>query len=447
MFRTKFFSILFAVASVFAAATVVNAQTQPTHGMVKLQKADGTTVPVADAAVDAYRTDIDKGKMPSTKTNKKGEFTFAGMVPGQRYVIAVSGAGIGPRVQPDVKAGMDNVSITVTEGDGKVLTEAEVRSVVAQAATTPGTNLSAEERAKQAELAKKNEEIKAQNAKIQAGDAIAAKANTEGQAALKALNWELALAKFDEGITAVPDYVGSTPIMLAGKMIALKNLGFNLYVEGAKQTDATARLAKYGNAKEQYYKALTAFDQAMAVLNAAPAATDPKDQANRTAIKGSLFDTAIEVHRLMAVAQVDTTRVADAEKVIADYSAFETDPVKKAKATATLGDIMRNAGDFPKAIASYKSVLEAQPDNNEVMAKLGLSLVGQATTVDPPNKEQMQEGLNYMQKYADTVQILPTDSKTDQEFKQSVKETVEYLKNEQKLKPQAPAKAPSRKKT
>ncbi|HEV8592906.1 MAG TPA: carboxypeptidase-like regulatory domain-containing protein, partial [Pyrinomonadaceae bacterium] len=163
MFRTKFLSILFTAASVFAAAIAVNAQTQPTHGMVKLQKADGTTVPVADAVVDAYRTDIDKGKMPSTKTNKKGEFTFAGMVPGQRYVIAVSGTGIGPRVQPNVKAGMDNVSITVTEGDGKVLTEAEVRSVVAEAGTSQGTTISAEDRAKQAELAKKNEEIKAQN--------------------------------------------------------------------------------------------------------------------------------------------------------------------------------------------------------------------------------------------------------------------------------------------
>ena len=71
---------------------------------------------------------------------------------------------------------------------------------------------------------------------------------------------------------------------------------------------------------------------------------------------------------------------------------------------------------------------------------------GQATTVDPPNKEQMQEGLNFMQKYADTVQILPTDSKSDQEFKQSVKDTVEYLKTEQKLKAQ-PAKAPTRKRT
>jgi len=44
--------------------------------------------------------------------------------------------------------------------------------------------------------------------------------------------------------------------------------------------------------------------------------------------------------------------------------------------------------------------------------------------------------LNYMQKYADTVAILPTDSPTVQEFKKSVKDTVEYLKTEQKLKAQ-----------
>lgn len=447
MIRTRLISFLFAAAALFVGVVAVSAQTQPTHGQVVLQKADGTKIPVADAVVEAYRTDIDRGKMPSAKTNKKGEFTFAGMVPGQRYAIAVSAPGVGPRVQPDVKAGMDNVTITVTEGDGKALTEAEVRQVASQAATSPGGKVSAEEAAKQAELAKKNAEIMKKNEQIQAADATAAKSNTEGQAALKASNWEVALAKFDEGITAVPDYVGSTPIMLAGKMIALKNLGFNQYVAGARETDATARLAKYGAAKDQYHKALTAFEQAMAVLNAAPAATDPKEQTNRTTIKANLFETAIEVHRLMAVAQIDTTRTADAEKVIADYSAFETDAVKKAKAAATLGDIMRNAGDFPKAITAYKAVLEAQPDNNEVMAKLGLSLVGQATTVDPPNKEQMQEGLNYMQKYADTVQVLPTDSKTDQEFKQSVKDTVEYLKNEQKLKPQAPAKTAGRRKT
>ena len=234
--------------------------------------------------------------------------------------------------------------------------------------------------------------------------------------------------------------------MLAGKMIALKNLGFNQYIAGATQADATVRLSKYGAAKTEYSKALAAFDQAMAILNAAPAATDPKDQANRASVKANLYETGIEVHRLLAVSQIDTTRVAEAEKMVNASIATEADPVKKAKNLTILGDIMRNAGDFDKAIAAYKGVLEAQPDNNEVMAKLGLSLVGQATTVDPPNKDQMQEGLNYMQKYADTVQILPTDSKSDQEFKQSVKDTVEYLKTEQKLKAQ-PAKAPARRRT
>jgi hypothetical protein len=102
----------------------------------------------------------------------------------------------------------------------------------------------------------------------------------------------------------------------------------------------------------------------------------------------------------------------------------------------TLGDIMRAAGEFDKAVAAYKSVLETAPDNTEVMASLGLSLVAQGTAVDPPNREQLQEGLNYMQKYADTVAILPTDSPTVQEFKKSVKDTVEYLKTEQKLKAQ-----------
>ena len=107
---------------------------------------------------------------------------------------------------------------------------------------------------------------------------------------------------------------------------------------------------------------------------------------------------------------------------------------------------MRAAGEFDKAVAAYKTVLETSPDNSEVMASLGLSLVAQGTSVDPPNRDQLQEGLNYMQKYADTVAVLPTDSPTVQAFKQSVKDTVEYLKTEQKLKAQpTKAAAPKRK--
>jgi hypothetical protein len=51
--------------------------TAPVRGVVKMQ-VEGKQVPVADVLVEPYRTDIDSGKGPSTKTNKNGEFSFAG---------------------------------------------------------------------------------------------------------------------------------------------------------------------------------------------------------------------------------------------------------------------------------------------------------------------------------------------------------------------------------
>ena len=437
MFRTKYLTLVLTTLLFSVSAYSQNA---PVRGQVNLQKPDGTTVPVVGATVEAFRTDVDKGKMPEAKTNKRGEFTFVGFPIGQRYVLAVSGPGIGPKIQPDIKAGMENVVFTVNEGDGRRLTEAEVRAAAkgdAGGVSGGGGGGETEEQKKaRADLEKKNAEIQANNERIQKGDETARRADAEGRAALQSKNWDLAIAKFDEGVAAVPDFVGSTPIMLAGKMLAHKGKGFDLYVQGAKVPDATARLERYGAAKKEYNEGLAAYAQAMDVVKKAGAATDPKDQQMRKTLMSELYANAIEIHRLMAVGQVDTSKAVEAEAIIKESMEGETDPAKKSKLLTTLGDIMRATGEFDKAVAAYKSVLETTPDNNEVKASLGLSLVAQGTSVDPPNREQLQEGLNYMQQYADTVAILPTDSPTVQEFKKSVKETVEYLKNEQKLKAQ-----------
>jgi tetratricopeptide (TPR) repeat protein len=341
---------------------------------------------------------------------------------------------------------MENIEIIVNEGDGRRLTEVEARQAAKSAAATPTGQLSEAEKKERAEIEKKNAEITERNKNIQSGDEAARRANQEGRAALEAKNWDVALAKFDEGIAAVPDYVGSTPILAAGKIIALKNRGFDLYVQGAKATEAAAKLEKYGAAKKEYDAALAAFKLGSDVVKRAEAASDPKDQQARKAVMKDLYINSIEVHRLMAVGQVDTTRTAEAEALINEYLETETDPAKKMAMQVTLGDIMRAAGEFDKAVATYRTVLQTAPDNTEVMASLGLSLVAQGTAVEPPNREQLQEGLNYMQKYADTVSILPTDSPTVQQFKQSVKDTVEYLKTEQKLKAQPAKSAPPRKK-
>lgn len=446
MFQKRFLTLLLTVVVSSVCGAAAFAQNAPVRGVVMLEKADKTKTPVADVVVEAFRTDIDRGKMPEAKTNKRGEFNFVAFPLGQKFVLAVSGPGIGPRIQTNIKGGMENIQFIVNEGDGRRLTEAEAREAAKASADAPVGGMTEAQKKEEAELVKKNAQITANNERVKSGDETARRANSEGRAALDAKNYPLALSKFDEGITAVPDFVGSTPILVAGKILALKNLGFDLYVQGAKSSEASIKLAKYGEAKKEYEAALGAFRQGMDVLKKADVATDPKDQQARKAVMTDLYVNIIEVHRLMAVGQVDTSKTADAEAIIKDYLATETDAVKKSKMLMTLGDIMRASGEFDKAVAAYKTVLETSPENTEVMASLGLSLVAQGTAVDPPNREQMQEGLNYMQKYADTVAILPTDSQTVQEFKKSVKDTVEYLKTEQKLKAQPTKSASPRKK-
>lgn len=427
MYRKLLFSVLFTAALLFAGSAASIAQTSPVRGEVKMKKADGTMVPVEGAVVDSYRTDVGKGSGPSATTNNKGQFNFVGFVPSQTYALAVSGTGIGPRIEPGVKAGRENIVIVVDEGDGRKLTEAEVREVLASAANIPAGGLSAAQKKQQEELAKKNAEITEKNKKVQEGDAIASKANSEGIAALKAKNYEAAIAKFDEGVAAVPDFVGSTPVMLNGKMVAHKARAYDTYKEGAASADAALRKSKYEAANKDYDAGLAAFAQAMTVIKNAPAATDPTDQKNRASITAEILSNAMEIHRLKAVGGVDTTKGKEAAEVFGAYIAVETDPAKKLTAEMTLGDVLRETGDCDAAIVAYKKILATTPDNADALAGAGLCLfsVGYGNS----DKAQMQEGLNYMQKFSD---IAPDTHR----LKSSVKDAVDLLKNEQKLAPQ-----------
>ena len=424
-------------------------QTAPVNGTVELKKADGTREPVANALIEVYRIDIKSG-FPSAKTNKRGEFSFAGIPFGGTYAFALSAPGCAPSIQPGVKAGQEKLIITMTPGDGSKLSEEEVRKgarTKAPASNGPGDTSSppqptAEEKKQQEEFAKKNAEITDKNKKIQASDEIAKKSNEEGNAALKAENYDLAISKFSEGVAAVPDYVGSTPILLNGKVVALKAKGFKVYREGATQPDPEVRKTKYQEANKYYDDALAAFQQAINVIKTAEAAADPAEAKRRDVLQTDLHAAATEIHRLKAVSGVDTTKAADAEKVITAYVAMETDPAKKLAAQMALGDIMRLTGDYGKAVVAYKQILDTKPDQAEAMAGLGLCLFAQGAATVPEDKEKEQEGLNYMQKYTEISPVSPTDSQSVRELKQSVKDTVDYLKS---LK-MAPQKLPAKKK-
>src|SRR5262247_4044965 len=107
-----------AVAVLIASASLTTfAQVGELRGHVWMQQADGQKVPLADAQIDVFRTDM--SAKYNTKTNKKGEFVFAGLPFIGVYTVAASHPTAAPTWLPGVKAGRDvPVELTVTPGDG-----------------------------------------------------------------------------------------------------------------------------------------------------------------------------------------------------------------------------------------------------------------------------------------------------------------------------------------
>ena len=461
MFRKNYFTFLWVAVLFLASGLSAFAQTGPVSGRVELKKADGTTEKVAKAVIDVYRTDI-KGKSPANKTDKNGNFTFAGLIVGQTFAFSISAPGITPQVYPNVRAGMENLVITVYEGDGKRLTEEEARQALtapapvaaasgspqnAEQSTSPqnaqpsaapqkAPQTTAEQKKAEAEYQKQVADITSKNEKIKNSTAVIQKSLDEGNKAFEAKNYDLAISKFDEGYNAEPEFAGSAPVLLNSKGSALKNRGFDNYTQGVKSTDAALKTSKYESAKKDWTAALDSFDKGLAILKTATA-PNAAEQKNYEASKKYLLDNLIEVHRLMSKSGIDRSKFAEAKIAYEQYLVVETDAALKSKAQLTLGDILREGGDSENAIIAYRKILETSPDNPDALAGLGLSLFNSGVIGD--NKEQKQEGLNYMQKFAET-------APESHALKASVRDAVEYLKTQDKLAPQKVTKSATTKK-
>src|SRR5687768_10044885 len=190
-----FGALAVAVLLVFASISAV-AQVGELRGTVMMKQADGTKVPLADAQIDVFRTDI-KGEY-KTKTNKKGEFVFAGIPFVGTYVVAASHPTASPNFMPGVKAGRGiPVELEVTPGSGKRLTFDEIKSAggassapAAGSGSSGGGNSgggeSEADKAKREELLRRNKEIEEGNKKIEAANAIIARTFKAGNEALGA---------------------------------------------------------------------------------------------------------------------------------------------------------------------------------------------------------------------------------------------------------------------
>ncbi len=442
----KHFIGALAVAILIASASLTAvAQVGELRGHIWMQQADGQKVPLADAQIDVFRTDM--SAKYNTKTNKKGEFVFAGLPFIGTYTVAASHPTAAPNFQPGVKAGRDiDVELTLSPGDGKRLTFDEIKGAGGGSATPPSGGTpqpSAEDKAKLEELKKKNAEIEASNKKItEANDVIARtfKAGNEALAAAgaasKANNSEEAVAKYtaavaqyDEGLAADPDQ----PAILTNKAVALKGRGvekFNTTVR-SKTLDDAGRTAGLQAAKDDFKAAAETSSKAVTLIKAQPAPTDQAEIARYNGNKYAAMITRAESMRLY-VSKADGTQADAGLEAYKDYIAVETDPAKKAKAQLDMAQMLLDAGASDKALAEFKAILTENPNSPE--ANLGAGLAVYATG----DKAKFQEAANFLQKF---VEVAPDGNP----MKDDAKAILSELKNSENVTPEKTKPATRRK--
>jgi len=406
---SKYFIGALAVAILVATASMsAFAQVGELRGHVWMQQADGQKVPLAGAQIDVFRTDM-KAKY-DTKTNKNGEFVFAGLPFIGKYVVAASHPTAAPNFVPNVQAGHGiDCEITVTPGDGKRLTLEEIEKAGGTTAPPPGatpSQPSAADKAKAEEIRKKNEEIEATNKKINAANDIIARTFKAGNEALTAANQassaknsDLAIQKFTEAVTQYDEGLAADPeqpAILTNKAVALKGRGVQRYNAAitSKTADDAGRTAALDVAKADFKAAAEASTKAVTMLKAQPAPTDPAELQRYNSNKYAAFVTNAESMRLF-VSKVDPSQADAGLTAFKDYIGIETDPAKKSRAQLDMAQMLLDSGAADKALVEFQSILAAQPDSPE--ANLGAGLALYATQ----DKAKFQEAANYLQHFVD----------------------------------------------
>ena len=371
-------------------------------GTVMLKKSVGLS-PVAGANVNCYNvtnfTQLTKSGCSSTKTDEKGEFVISGLDAEAKFILSVSGEGIGPRITLEVKPGGKKEEITVDEGDGGTLTKAEVWQAFADSERPSGGSSDDQKQAK-AQYDKWLAEQESRNEKIKENNAKASQLLEEGNIAYADRNYDLAIAKYEEGYSLNPEFVGSAPVFLNNKAAALKNRAVDNFNAAIKTKDD----AKINKARVKVGKDLSdAIDAAGKAHNLLDktSPSDISDQANHKKNKFNATDYVRDAARIMVQTDlVDAEKVGVIKNLLAEYVKMQSDKVKKGKAYSTLASYIMGAGDYGAAAVEFKKALQYLNKDPDVLAGLGLSLY--TASYETNNKSQQQESLNYMDFYLKT---------------------------------------------
>jgi tetratricopeptide (TPR) repeat protein len=423
MFRRYVLPLFAGIAFVLSTTLLVAAQSGQMRGHVTIKKADGTIVPAADAVVDIFRTDT-AGDF-TLKTNKKGDFIHAGLPLLGTYTVAVSVAGAQPSYVANVRAGgEDEIKIELAPGDGRRLTRDEIKTLMSGAGPATGSaKETSEERAKREEIERKNKEIAAGNEKAKNANATVEKTFKAGNEALKAKNYDSAIALYDEGIAADPEHPGA-PSLMTNKALALNARGVEKYNTALKTTDEAAKTAAIDAAKKDWQAAFDASNKAVAMLKAAPVPSDATAANNQKQTTYYALLARSEATRLF-VTKVDQTKADMGVTAFQEYIAVEVDPIKKAKAEHDLAQMLFDANVFDQALAAYQKILETNPDDLNALLRSGQALfnIGALNS----DKAKYQLAANYLGRFVDKAP--DTDP-----YKADAKAILEALKDQENVK-------------
>ncbi len=411
-------NLLLMIAVIGTVAVTGFGQTAAIGGTVVLKSADGNVAPIENINVDCYRTDINTGCRKAT-TSGKGSFVIAGIPVVADVVLAISGPGITPSFYPGVKPGMTTLRIQVDPGDGKAISEEEIKKAV-ERFKAGAANLSEEDKKAQAEYEKKLAEVTEKNENIRRKNEIVQEAVKAGFEAFSKNDLDGAIVSWRRGIEADPKFLGSAPVLLNNMGTALKKRAVEKYNEAVKSKDKERIDKANVLSLKDLTEALDAFGSSYEILSTASAA-DIKDQKQHKEMISTALDGGRDTVRIMAAVNLaDEAQVDVAKTLVAKYIEETPDQEMKAGAYLALADYLMIAYDYQGASETYKDLLKIKPGNLDTLANLGIALytIGNG-----------QESLNYLDLYL-------KKAPSDHAMREGAMEIVKELTKVQKLKPQ-----------
>ena len=325
--KQRLLMVIVAVA-VVAALCVPPAFAQAT-GTVKGVCKDMEGKPIVGANVEWANTD--NGRKYNLKTNKKGEYFSLGIEPG-KYKVTLTHDG----KQLDQ---VSNFPVGVEEG----VLDFDLKKSQAEAAQQKGIS---------AEQLKQMQEAQAKNAK----EAGTVKTLNEK---LSAANTAMQAGDFETAVNTLNEATQIDPT----RDLLWARLGDAHLSSAPKQTDSAEKAKRYGDAVNDYQKAIDLKKQTMATSQ------KPDDPKVLAAYYNNLGQAEAKT------GQLD-------ESVKAYDQAAQLNPPGAAQYYYNQGAVLTNSGKVDEANAAFDKSIAADPNKADAYYQKGVNLINKATT-DP----------------------------------------------------------------